>query len=79
MVKNPPVNAGDIKDTGLIPGSGRSPGEGHGYSLHVLPGEFQGQRSLEGYTPGDGKESDTTEPLSTHQSLYEASYFIHFM
>ena len=25
MVKNPPANAGD---TGLIPGSGRSPGEG---------------------------------------------------
>ena len=26
VVKNPPANAGD---TGLIPGSGRSPGEGH--------------------------------------------------
>ena len=30
MVKNLPANAGDIKDTGLIPGSGRSPGEGNG-------------------------------------------------
>ena len=29
VVKNPPVNAGDIRDTGLIPGSGRSPGEEH--------------------------------------------------
>ena len=29
-VKNPPANAGDARDTGLIPGSGRSPGEGHG-------------------------------------------------
>ena len=29
MLKNPPANAGDIRDTGLIPGSGRSPGEGH--------------------------------------------------
>ena len=28
-VKNPPVNAGDMKDTGLIPGSGRAPGGGH--------------------------------------------------
>ena len=27
MVKNPPANAGDIRDTGSIPGSGRSPGE----------------------------------------------------
>ena len=33
MVKNPPANAGGIRDTGLIPGSGRSPGEGHGYPL----------------------------------------------
>ena len=29
MVKNPPVNAGDIRDTGSIPGLGRSPGEGN--------------------------------------------------
>ena len=33
MVKNPPANAGDIRDTGSIPGSGRSPGEGHGNPL----------------------------------------------
>ena len=29
MVKNPPANAGNITDLGSIPGSGRSPGEGH--------------------------------------------------
>ena len=33
VVNNPPGNAGDIKDTGLIPGSGRSPGEGNGKPL----------------------------------------------
>ena len=33
MVKNPSANAGDIKDTGLIPGLGRSPGEGNGNPL----------------------------------------------
>ena len=27
--KNPPANAGDIRDCGLIHGSGRSPGEGN--------------------------------------------------
>ena len=31
--KNLSANAGDIRDTGLIPGSGRSLGEGHGNSL----------------------------------------------
>ena len=29
VVKNLLVNAGDIRDIGLIPGLGRSPGEGH--------------------------------------------------
>ena len=33
MVKNLPANAGDIRDTGSIPGSGRSPGGGHGNPL----------------------------------------------
>ena len=30
VVKNPPANPGDSKDAGLIPGSGRYPGEGNG-------------------------------------------------
>ena len=29
MVKNPPANAGDIRDVGSIPELGRSPGEGY--------------------------------------------------
>ena len=29
MVKNPPANARDLRDTSLIPGLGRSPGGGH--------------------------------------------------
>ena len=33
MVENPPANAGDLRDAGSIPGSGRSPGEGHGNPL----------------------------------------------
>ena len=45
-------NAGDL---GLISGSGRSPGEGNGYSLIFLPGEFHGQRSLASYRYGVAK------------------------
>ena len=30
VVKNPPANAGDVRDTGSIPGSGRSPAGRHG-------------------------------------------------
>ena len=33
MVKNPPANAGDIRDVGSIPGSGKSLGEGNGNPL----------------------------------------------
>ena len=33
MVKNPSVNAGDIREVDSIPESGRSPGEGHGNPL----------------------------------------------
>ena len=33
MVKNLPANTGDTRDTGLIPGPGRSPGGGHGNPL----------------------------------------------
>ena len=45
VVKNTPTNAGDIRVAGSIPGSGRSPGEGNGYPLH-LPEKSHGQRSL---------------------------------
>ena len=34
VVKNPPPNARDVRDTDLIPGSKRSPGGGHGNPLH---------------------------------------------
>ena len=33
MVTNPHANAGDIRDMGSVPGSGRSPGGGHGNTL----------------------------------------------
>ena len=33
MVKNPPINAGDLRDIGSIPGLGRSPGKGNSNPL----------------------------------------------
>ena len=51
-LKNPPTNAGDIRDVGLIPGSGRSLGGGTWQPTPVfLPLESYGHRSLEGYIP----------------------------
>ena len=52
VVKNPPANAGDVRDVGLIPGLARSPGGGHGNPLQYTCLENpHGQRSLEGYSP----------------------------
>ena len=60
--KESTCNAGD---SGLIPGSGRSPGEGVGYPLQYSCLEKpHGQRSLAGYSPWGHKESDTTQRLS---------------
>ena len=53
MVKNLPANAGDVRNVGLIPGSGRSPGAEHGNppTPVFLSGESHGQRRLGGYSP----------------------------
>ena len=62
MVKNLTANAGDIRDVGSIPGSGRSPGGRHGNPLQYSCLENpHGQRSMEGYSPKGHKESDITE------------------
>ena len=51
-VKNPPANAGDVRDVGLIPELGRSLEVGHGNPLQYSCLEnAHGQRSLAGYSP----------------------------
>ena len=54
VVKYPPANAGDARDMGLIPGTGRSLGVGNGNPLqYSCLGNLPGQRSLAGYCPWD--------------------------
>ena len=61
MVKNPPANAGDIRDAGLIPGSGRSPGGGHGNPLQYSCLENLMDRGAWGTIVCGVAELDTTE------------------
>ena len=61
VVKNLPANAGD---RGLIPGWGRSAGEGNGNpSQSSCLGNLQVQRSLVDYSPWVRKELDMTEAI----------------
>ena len=62
VVKNPPANAGDIRDVGSIPRLGRSPGAGNGNPLQYSCLENPIDRgSLVGYVPQGPKELNTTE------------------
>ena len=66
MVKNPPASAGDIRDAGLIPGLGRSPGEGNGNPLQYSYLENSMDRGAWWATVyGIIKELDPTDQLST--------------
>ena len=68
VVQALPAKAGDAGDSGSIPGSERSPGEGNGNPLqYSCPENSMERRSLAGYGPWGHKESDTTEQI-THTS-----------
>ena len=61
LVKNLPASAGEIKDMGLIPGSGRSPGGGQGNPLQHSCLENPMDRGAWRATVHEvAKESDTT-------------------
>ena len=63
VVKNPPANAGDVKDAGSIPGSGRSPGGGHGNPLQYSCLENPMDRGAWQATLHGITESDRTEAI----------------
>ena len=63
VVKNPPANAGDVRDTRVQSLGWEDPLD--------LPGKSHGQRSLAGYSLWGCKESDTAEQLSRAESLIE--------
>ena len=66
VVKNPPANAGDLRDPVSIPESGRSLGEGNGSPLQYSCLENPIDRGARWFTVPGMAESDTTEQLSTH-------------
>ena len=66
--KESACNAGDLR---LIPGSGRSPGEGKGYPLQYSGLEnVMDREAWQATVHGVEKESDTTEATWTDSLLY---------
>ena len=60
VVKNPPANARGVRDTGLIPQLGRSPGGGRGNALQYFCLENPMDRGARQATVHGVTESDTT-------------------
>ena len=65
-VKNLPATAGDVSDTGSIPGSGRSPGGGNGNPVQYSCLENAVDRGAWWASVHGVAESDTTESVHTH-------------
>ena len=65
VVKNVPVSSGDERDSGSIPGSGRSPGAGNGNPLQHSCLDNSTGREAWWASPWGRNESDTTEGLSS--------------
>ena len=63
-VKNPSASAGDTGDTGSIPGSRRSPGEGNGYPLQYYGLENSMDRGAWQATVSRVSELNMTERLT---------------
>ena len=61
MVENLPVNAEDARDVGLIPGSGRSPGERNGNPIQYSCLRNPMDRGAWWTSPWGRKELDVTE------------------
>ena len=70
VVKNRPASAGDLRD--MVQSLGQEDPLDKEMATHsvFLPGKFNGQRSLAGYSPLDHKESDTIERLTLSLSSW---------
>ena len=61
MVKNLPANAGNTRDEGLIPASGRSPGVSMATHSSILAWKIPWTEEPGSYSSQGHTESDTTE------------------
>ena len=72
MVKKLPADVGDVRDSGSVPGLGRSPGEGHGNPLQSSCLENPMDRRAWKATAHRIAELDATKRLSMHTRRTQA-------
>ena len=67
VIKNLPTNAGDVRDPGSIPGSGRSPAGGHGNPLQCSgPKNPMDSGAWQAAVPGFTESQTRLKRLNTH-------------
>ena len=80
VVKNPAANAGDIGDTGSIPGLGRSPREGHSNCLQCSCLEnLMGREAWRAMVHRIAKSQTPLKQLSICYLFYNRNVLIHFI
>ena len=75
MVKNPPANAGDLRDVGLILGLARSPGDRHRNPLKYSCLENPMDRGVRQATVHRAAQSATTEATQYTQTITMLWFF----
>ena len=76
MVKDPPANAGDVREAGSIPGSGRFPGEGNGNPLQYSSLENSMDRGAWRATVHGVTKSQTRHVSAVKAKLPEPHFFV---
>ena len=77
MVMNPPASAGDIRDSGLIPGLEKSPGGGNGNPSSILAWRIPWTKESGGLqSTGSTKSQTLLKQISTH--TYKLSFGLYF-
>ena len=77
VVMNPPASAGDIRDSGLIPGLEKSPGGGNGNPSSILAWRIPWTKESGGLqSTGSTKSQTLLKQISTH--TYKLSFGLYF-
>ena len=80
MIKNPPANAGDIRDVGSIPGSESFPGGGHGNPLqYSCIANSMNRGAWRAMVQRVAKSQTRLKQLKTHTHIHTCVLYTHVL